>query len=110
MKYYCKVPLVFTYIMLIYLIASVYYMIVTRNLGTPYSDAIKEVVENSGKKDELEKLKKDAKDKRSTIFWSGVLIACIILIIFRPFSECGNPSLVNQVKGIFEDIAFPIIE
>lgn len=110
MSYYCKVPLIFTYIMLMYLIASIYYMVVTRNLGTPYSDAVQQVIESSGRKDELDKLKKDSKDKRSYVFWTGMIIAAIFLVIVRPFNECGNASLVDQVKGIFDDLNFPVIE
>jgi len=80
---YCKVPAVLAYIMLAYLIASVYYWIVTRSYGTPFSDALKE----SGNQ-ELLQIQKESAQKRGQAFLTGMVIAVILLIIFRPFRTC----------------------
>lgn len=89
----CKVPIFLTYIMFAYFIASIYYMIATKDIGTPYKEALKEAIDiaegqSSGTKKKLEDAKKESKEQRSKIFWTGMLIGGVILFVFKPFSHC----------------------
>ena len=76
---YCKISVVLAYAMSIYTIASIYYFIRTRSVGTPFKDSLTE---------EQKKIKKESAKKRSNIFYQGVGLAFLSLIIFRPFSKC----------------------
>jgi len=80
---YCKIPALLAYAMLAYVIASVYYWIVTRSYGTPFKDAL----QNSGNEELLE-IQKESSQKRGQAFLTGVIIAVILIIIFRPFQGC----------------------
>ena len=77
----CKIHPVLAYLALIYIITSVYYLIVTRKLGTPFADALK-------KYPELQKIKKKSANDRGNAFYTGLLISCIIVFILQPFSNC----------------------
>ena len=76
---YCKISVVLAYTMSIYTIASIYYFIRTRSVGTPFKDSLTE---------EQKKIKKESAKIRSNIFYQGVGLAFLSLIIFRPFSKC----------------------
>lgn len=76
---YCKISVVLAYAMSIYTIASIYYFIRTRSVGTPFRDSLTE---------EQKKIKKESAKIRSNIFYQGVGLAFLSLIIFRPFSKC----------------------
>ena len=76
---YCKISVVLAYAMSIYTIASIYYFIRTRSVGTPFKDSLTE---------EQKKIKKESSKIRSNIFYQGVGLAFLSLIIFRPFSKC----------------------
>jgi len=76
---YCKISVVLAYAMSIYTIASIYYFIRTRSVGTPFKDSLTE---------EQKKIKKESAKIRSNIFYQGVGLAFLSLIIFRPFSKC----------------------
>ena len=76
---YCKISVVLAYSMSIYTIASLYYFIRTRSVGTPFKDSLTE---------EQRKIKKESAKIRSNIFYQGVGLAFVLLIIFRPFSKC----------------------
>ena len=66
------------YIALIYIFSCIYYLIMTRNIGTPFSDLIK-------KYPNIMKVKTESSKKRSEIFYNGLLIGTILLIFLRPF-------------------------
>ena len=76
---YCKISVVLAYAMSIYTIASIYYMIRTRSVGTPFKDSLtpKQL-----------QIKKESAKVRSNIFYQGVGLAFGALVIFRPFSKC----------------------
>lgn len=69
---------ILAYIALIYIFSCIYYLIMTRNIGTPFSDLIK-------KYPNIMKVKAESSKKRSEIFYNGLLIGTILLIFFRPF-------------------------
>ena len=41
---YCKISIYLAYAMAIYTIASIYYMIRTRSVGTPFKDSLSETI------------------------------------------------------------------
>lgn len=78
----CEVSMVLAYFSLIYIIASGYYLIVTRAYGTPFHDALK-------KYPELAKIKANSADKRKKAFFCGMAIAVGIVWYFKPFKSCS---------------------
>ena len=76
---YCKIPTVLAYLMLIYILSSIYYMIMTRNVGTPFKDSLN---------DEQLEIKRAAVEKRRGIFYVGVAVATLLVLIFNPFKSC----------------------
>lgn len=77
----CNISILFSYAALIYLFASIIYMIITRNYGTPFKTAVKQYPE-------LQNIKQKSVDKRKKAFYTGILIACVILLCWRPFKLC----------------------
>lgn len=75
----CQVSQVLAYAMLSYCIASLWYYFNTKSLGTPFRDSL------NGHQIAI---KKDAVEKRKKIFMNGIIVAIIIIIIWRPFKEC----------------------
>ena len=75
----CEVPVLFAYLSLIYIFASLYYLILTMCIGTPFKDSLTE---------EQQKIKKKSIKKRSNIFYSGFLIGVIIICMIQPFKKC----------------------
>ena len=76
---YCKIPTALAYLMLIYILACVYYMIMTRNIGTHFKDSLN---------DEQLEIKRAAVEKRRGIFYVGVAVATLLVLIFNPFKSC----------------------
>ena len=76
---YCKIPTALAYLMLIYILSSIYYMIMTRNVGTPFKDSLN---------DEQLEIKRAAVEKRRGIFYVGVAVATLLVLIFNPFKSC----------------------
>ena len=76
---YCKISVVLAYAMSIYTIASIYYLVRTRSIGTPFNDTLSE---------KQRKIKKESAKIRSRMFYQGVGLGFALLIIFRPFSKC----------------------
>jgi hypothetical protein len=76
---YCKISIYLAYAMAIYTIASLYYMIRSRSVGTPFKDSLSE---------KQLQIKKESAKVRRGIFYQGVGIAFVALLIFRPFSKC----------------------
>tara|TARA_B100000674_G_C37380392_1_gene707162 strand:+ start:184 stop:420 length:237 start_codon:yes stop_codon:yes gene_type:complete len=76
---YCKISIYLAYAMAIYTIASIYYMIRTRSVGTPFKDSL------SAKQIEI---KKESAKVRRNIFYQGIAGAFIAMLFFKPFSKC----------------------
>jgi hypothetical protein len=62
-------------IAIVYLIASVFYVIFTRSLGTPFMDSLSQ---------EQRKIKKEASAKRGSIFVSGIVIGVVMVMCWKP--------------------------
>ena len=77
---YCKISIYLAYAMAIYTIASIYYMIRTRSVGTPFKDSL------SAKQIEI---KKESAKVRRNIFYQGIAAAIVSLAIFKPFHKCA---------------------
>ena len=75
----CKISVYLAYAMAIYCIASIFYLIATRSVGTPFKDSLSE---------KQLKIKHESASVRRTIFYSGVTIGVVSMFIFRPFSRC----------------------
>ena len=75
----CKISVYLAYAMAIYCIASIFYLIATRSVGTPFKDSLSE---------KQLKIKHESANIRRTIFYSGVAIGVVSMFIFRPFSRC----------------------
>jgi len=67
------------YGMAIYCIASIYYLVRTRSVGTPFKDSLtpKQI-----------KIKKESANVRRNIFYQGIAGSAIILFFFQPFKKC----------------------
>ena len=75
----CGYTVLLAYLATVYLGASIYYMVSTQSLGTPFKDSLtyeqKEIMKNSSK-------------KRKMVFMNGVGLTMLILVFTRPFSKC----------------------
>lgn len=76
----CKVSIVLAYAMLAYTFASVYYLVNTRNIGTPFKDSLNQ---------EQIAIKKRSANIRRNIFRNGILIAIVSIFILKPFAKCN---------------------
>ena len=77
----CEVSMWLAYLMFMYLIASLYYFIRTRSIGTPFNDSL--TVE------QLE-LKNKSSSDRWAIFSQGLAVGVLLICFFNPFSECSR--------------------
>ena len=75
----CKLYSPLAYAMLIYVIGSIYYLVMTRNIGTPFRDSLT--------KEQLG-IKQQAATQRRNIFYTGCAVGLGISILLRPFNKC----------------------
>ncbi len=75
----CLISPYLAYGMALYCIASAYYLIRTRSVGTPFRDSLtaKQL-----------KIKAASADVRRNIFYQGVAGGFAVLLLFRPFASC----------------------
>ncbi len=78
---YCKIPVFLAYILLIYVFASIYYLIVTRKYGTPFKNAVNNYPH-------LVQIKNESANKRRISFYNGIFISCIVIFLVKPFKKC----------------------
>ena len=76
----CKISIYLAYAMSIYIAASIYYLIITYNLGTPFKTSLTP---------NQKIIKEKAVKKRKTIFYQGVFLSTIFLLIIKPFEKCN---------------------
>jgi hypothetical protein len=76
----CKISIYLAYSMAVYSIASMYYLIATKSVGTPFRDSLT--------KKQL-KIKKKSKKVRFKIFQMGLILAMVVLFIIKPFNKCA---------------------
>jgi hypothetical protein len=76
----CTISIYLAYSMAVYVVASLFYLVFTRSLGTPFNDS-------------LTKKQRGIKDasvgQRRNIFMKGIALGAVIMLIFRPFKECA---------------------
>tara|TARA_B100001248_G_scaffold255481_1_gene235276 strand:- start:225 stop:467 length:243 start_codon:yes stop_codon:yes gene_type:complete len=75
----CKLPIPLAYAMLTYVIGSIYYLIATINIGTPFKDSLNE---------EQKKIKNHSSKIRRQIFYQGLGIGILMIIFINPFEKC----------------------
>ena len=75
----CKLPVPLAYAMLTYIIGSIYYVILTINIGTPFKDSLNE---------EQKKIKSESSKVRRQIFYQGLGVGIIMIIFINPFEKC----------------------
>ena len=63
----CKI---LAYASAIYTIASIFYLVRTRSIGTPFNDSLSE---------EQKQIKKQSAYERKSIFVQGIVLACLLL-------------------------------
>ena len=79
---YCKISIYLAYLASVYILASIFYLILSPFLGTPFKNAIKT------KYPELEIIKKDSAKKRGTVFVVGIVLSILFLLVLKPFHKC----------------------
>ena len=72
----CEISVALAYCSMIYIAASVYYLIVTRQFGTPFYNAIE--------KSKLVEIKKNQQVKDAKHF-IGIVVGIALLWFFKPF-------------------------
>jgi hypothetical protein len=77
----CQVPIYLAYLMAAYSLASFFYIVASRNIGTPLRD--------SYTAEQIE-IKKDSSYIRGKIFYYSLFIAIILLYLIKPFHKCLN--------------------
>ena len=75
----CTMSKYLAYGMLVYTFASIYYIVMTIKIGTPFKDSLTP--------EQLE-IKKEAASLRGTIFYTGVGLAILMIFLCKPFEEC----------------------
>ena len=79
----CRVSVLLANIATVYIFASVYYILSTRHLGTPFKNEIK-------KYPKIMKIKHKAVCDRRKAFFTGILLSLIFVVIVKPFQNCTN--------------------
>lgn len=75
----CFVSWYLAYGMALYCMASIYYLVRTRSIGTPFNDSLT-------KRQRL--IKNESASIRKEIFIQGIVGSIILLLVFRPFRSC----------------------
>lgn len=75
----CKISIYLAYGMAIYLFASIFYLIFTRSIGTPFNDSLNE---------KQRMIKKKSSKLRGIIFVQGLFLGLVLSLIFKPFNKC----------------------
>ena len=75
----CTISKYLAYGMLAYTFSSIYYMVMTRNIGTPFKDSLSP---------EQLQIKSEAASLRGSIFYQGIGLAIVLIFLFKPFELC----------------------
>lgn len=75
----CTISKYLAYAMLAYTFASIYYMVMTRNIGTPFKNSLSA---------EQLRIKAKAASLRGSIFYQGIGLAIVLILLFKPFESC----------------------
>lgn len=77
----CHMSKYLAWAMLTYVLASLYYFIRSRKMGTPFNDSLTE---------EQKKIKELSVISRRNLFLQGIFGSVILIAIFKPFVTCYN--------------------
>ena len=75
----CKMSIYLAYGMLVYVFASIFYLILTFNLGTPFKDSLTP---------QQLTIKQKSANQRRNIFYGGVSLGIFIIYLTQPFQRC----------------------
>ena len=75
----CTISVYLAYTMAAYFFSSIYYLIVSRFVGTPFYDSLTK---------KQEEIKNKSVKTRRNIFYQGMIISLLGLIFFKPFHVC----------------------
>ena len=76
----CRVSTCLAYAMAVYTMSSLYYLIRSKSVGTPFKDSL--TIEQT-------LIKRKSGEIRRQIFTEGVLLSCIMFSVTRPFRNCS---------------------
>ncbi len=77
---YCNMPKILADFLLVYLFSNIFYLLKTRNIGTPFNDSLNDV---------QKKIKQASASLRRKIFYQGMMLGFILVIILKPFKSCN---------------------
>ena len=77
----CTISTILAYSATVYIIASIYYLLVSRHFGTPFSDALQNYPE-------LLAIKNSSASKRRNAFLQGIIGSILLMILWKPFNKC----------------------
>jgi hypothetical protein len=80
----CVISVYLAYGMAVYCLASIYYIAMTRSIGTPFKDSLTE---------KQIKIKKESTKKRKDIFLQGLGASIVLMILTQPFNKCFKGRL-----------------
>ena len=75
----CKISIYLAYIMSCYSIATMYYLVASKSVGTPFYDSLTK---------EQIAIKKKSRKVRLGIFQKGFIIGITVLFVTKPFQKC----------------------
>ena len=75
----CRMSIYLAYGMAIYCISSIYYLVRTRSVGTPFKDSLTP---------KQKKIKAALANVRRNIFYQGIAGAVVAMFFFQPFKRC----------------------
>jgi len=76
----CRLSTNLAYGMIIYILASVFYLLRTRTIGTPFNDSLS---------DSQRKIKKQSANERKNVFYLGVILSSALIYFVPPFKPCS---------------------
>lgn len=93
----CTIPVALANVMAVYLLASLFYLIITLGSGSrPFHKSL-----TRRQKLILQKSKR----KRRNIFLLGCVLACVVLFYFSPFKGCRCMKSHNLLPGQFPTLS-----
>jgi hypothetical protein len=97
---YCKVSILFAYISMTYMLASLFYLfaITVDIVDSPLHNALKN-------NPNLMAIKIKSRNKRRNLFLISGLIALILVVITRPFKILNSSTNTNQFLNNIEDVS-----
>ena len=75
----CQLSVILSLAMTIYTISSIYYVVATQWMGTPFKDSLTE---------KQKEIKQQSVNQRKTIFVQGVILSLVFILLGKPFFTC----------------------